>query len=655
MANATCGDQAGTEVYCQLDARGTVAPSNQECGICDASEASKAHPIGMAVDGRDDTWWQAPSLQFGPGNHFVTITVDLKRVFQVGYVLLQSAKSPRPGNWILERSLDGVDWAPWQFFAITDEECWHAYGVEPRRGKPFYKYDDEVICTSYFSKLEPIANGEIHISLVNGRPGASGPSRTLTEFTLARYVRMRFRRLRVLPNDQLLVDGFSYPDSTVLRRYFYSLADITIGGQCPCHGHASECTVIEATLDYQCQCKHNTCGDLCDKCCPMYNQKLWRPGKFITGNECQRCQCFGHADECYFDPRIEAERLSLNTDGKYEGGGVCVGCRHHTAGINCQHCQEGYFRPRNVDQFDSRPCRPCRCVGLFGSTGTCYNNADDLPSGKNPGDCVCKPGFTGSRCDKCSPGFHMYPDCQPCPCNHAGTANGACSGLCQCKANVDGRRCDRCKRGFYALHENHGKGCLECFCNGITDQCEAAELGVEVLQHSEGWKVSDLRGRLISEPYWSTVTHGVTVAEEDMGGLQTYYWQAPESYIGNRLVAYGLKIKILTSWHTGRGDTAGTATLGPDIILEGSNGMLIGCGVLRYKGRVNASISIELTQKGWYHIPTTLYDIPAKSYLNEENDFVGQAVTKVEFMQVIESISRFLIRAKYHTDQLEGT
>ena len=140
-----------------------------------------------------------------------------------------------------------------------------------------------------------------------------------------------------------------------------------------------------------------------------------------------------------------------------------------------------------------------------------------------------------------------------------------------------------------------------------------------------------------------------------MGGLQTYYWQAPDEYIGNKLVAYGLKIKILTSWHTGRGDTAGTATLGPDIILEASNGMMIGCGSLRYKGRVNASISVDMTENGWYHISPTLYDIPAKSYLGENPEFVGRQVSKVEFMQVIQSLSRFLIRAKYHTDQLEGT
>ena len=35
------------------------------------------------------------------------------------------------------------------------------------------------------------------------------------------------------------------------------------------------------------------------------------------GNECERCNCFGHADQCYFDPIVEAERKSLNSNGKY--------------------------------------------------------------------------------------------------------------------------------------------------------------------------------------------------------------------------------------------------------------------------------------------------------------------------------------------------
>ena len=112
------------------------------------------------------------------------------------------------------------------------------------------------------------------------------------------------------------------------------------------------------------------------------------------------------------------------------------------------------------------------------------------------------------------------------------------------------------------------------------------------------FQVTDLRGRLLVDPYWSTVTNGVTVAEEDMQvsqklqiklyiinvsrelcqfesriqipiqGLETYFWQAPDAYVGNKLVSYGQNIRIKTSWHTGRGDTAGISTKGPDIVLE---------------------------------------------------------------------------------------
>ena len=87
---------------------------------------------------------------------------------------------------------------------------------------------------------------------MNGRPGSSGPSRTLTDFTLARYVRIRLRRLRLLPEDEQYLSGGSLlpssSDGTTLRRYFYSLRDITIGGQCPCNGHASECNIQHKTM-----------------------------------------------------------------------------------------------------------------------------------------------------------------------------------------------------------------------------------------------------------------------------------------------------------------------------------------------------------------------------------------------------------------------
>lgn len=99
--------------------------------------------------------------------------------YQVAYVIVKSAIAPRPGTWVLERSLDGETYMPWQYFVTEDLECMRSFGIPATVGVPRFKTDDEVICTSFFSKLDPIENGEVHTSLVNGRPGITGPSLAL--------------------------------------------------------------------------------------------------------------------------------------------------------------------------------------------------------------------------------------------------------------------------------------------------------------------------------------------------------------------------------------------------------------------------------------------------------------------------------------------
>lgn len=67
----------------------------------------------------------------------------------------------RTGNWILERSSDGVTFEPWQYYAITDTECLTRFNINPKTGPPSYTRDDEVICTSFYSKIHPLENGEV--------------------------------------------------------------------------------------------------------------------------------------------------------------------------------------------------------------------------------------------------------------------------------------------------------------------------------------------------------------------------------------------------------------------------------------------------------------------------------------------------------------
>lgn len=181
-------------------------------------------------------------------------------------------------------------------------------------------------------------------------------------------------------------------DPTVTRRYFYSIRDISIGGRCVCNGHAQICDESNPLAPNKliCRCNHNTCGDQCQTCCPGFVQKRWRPS--MDGNEfqCEPCQCYGHSSQCEYDSHVEAEKLSIDIHGKYEGGGVCKNCMHNTEGVNCEKCALGYYRPfdRPINATDS--CIKCECNSER-STGNCAQYT---------GQCECKPQFAGRLCDE---------------------------------------------------------------------------------------------------------------------------------------------------------------------------------------------------------------------------------------------------------------
>ena len=94
----------------------------------------------------------------------------------MAYVIVKAANSPRPGNWILERSVDGINYRPWQYYALQDHDCMRLYNTEAVGLMHRYTSDTEVICTSYYSDLEPLHDGEIHTSIVNGRPSIKNPT-----------------------------------------------------------------------------------------------------------------------------------------------------------------------------------------------------------------------------------------------------------------------------------------------------------------------------------------------------------------------------------------------------------------------------------------------------------------------------------------------
>ncbi|XP_076784087.1 laminin subunit alpha-2 isoform X1 [Arvicanthis niloticus] len=577
--NATCGEK-GPEMYCKLVEHVPGQPvRNPQCRICNQNSSNpyQRHPITNAIDGKN-TWWQSPSIKNGVEYHYVTITLDLQQVFQIAYVIVKAANSPRPGNWILERSLDDVEYKPWQYHAVTDTECLTLYNIYPRTGPPSYAKDDEVICTSFYSKIHPLENGEIHISLINGRPSADDPSPELLEFTSARYIRLRFQRIRTL-NADLMMFAHKDPreiDPIVTRRYYYSVKDISVGGMCICYGHARACPLDPATNKSRCECEHNTCGESCDRCCPGFHQKPWRAGTFLTKTECEACNCHGKAEECYYDEAVASRNLSLNIHGKYIGGGVCINCTHNTAGINCETCIDGFFRPKGVSPSYPRPCQPCHCDLAGSLSEVCVKDEKYAQRGLKPGSCHCKTGFGGMNCDRCVRGYHGYPDCQPCNCSGLGSTNeDPCVGPCSCKENVEGEDCSRCKSGFFNLQEGNQKGCEECFCSGVSNRCQSSYWTYGNIQDMHGWYLTDLSGRVRVAPQFDNPDSPQQISISNTEALRSlpdgYYWTAPAPYLGNRLPAVGGQLSFTISYDLEEEDDDTEKLLQLMIILEGNN------------------------------------------------------------------------------------
>uniref|UniRef100_A0ABM5GDG7 Laminin subunit alpha-1 isoform X1 n=1 Tax=Pogona vitticeps TaxID=103695 RepID=A0ABM5GDG7_9SAUR len=639
--NATCGEK-GPEMFCKLVEHVPGRPlRNAQCRICDHNSANpkEQHPISNAIDGTNN-WWQSPSIQNGREYHWITITLDLRQVFQVAYVIVKAANAPRPGNWILERSVDGTQFRPWQYYAISDTECLTRYNVTPRLGPPTYKRDDEVICTSYYSRLVPLEHGEIHTSLINGRPSADDPSPTLLEFTSARYIRLRLQRIRTLNADLMTLSHHDPKDvdPIVTRRYYYSIKDISIGGMCICYGHARSCPLDKETKKLQCQCEHNTCGESCNECCPGYHQAPWRPGTISSGNKCERCNCHNKAGDCYYDQSVADEKKSINIYGQFKGGGVCINCTQHTTGINCERCSDGYYRPHKVSPYDNNPCLPCEC-DLFGSFGLeCVKDDShaDLQQGVQPGQCHCKEGYGGLKCDSCTFGYKGYPNCLRCNCSLVGSVNDdPCTEPCLCKENVEGENCDRCKPGFYNLQERNPHGCTECFCFGVSDVCESLPWPVSQVYSMASWLVTAPYSSKTIQPQQGDFDGPNQISINNIAAgriLQSpYYWSAPELYLGNKLTSFGGYLKYTVSYDIPMDSTDSDLVTSVDVILQGNGQILCtrseGLSLQPYEGYSN---TVQL-------VPENFVDFNTKKSIDRDM-----------LMTVLANVTHLLLRASYN-------
>lgn len=155
-----------------------------------------------------------------------------------------------------------------------------------------------------------------------------------------------------------------------------ALSDLQVGGRCKCNGHASKCRRDDNGRAV-CVCEHHTAGPDCDVCEDFYFDRPWHRATPTQPNPCvgesstfrnetfeslrrgphktvlslrPACDCNGHSNKCRFSMEV------FQQSGRHSGG-VCLKCRHSTAGRHCQYCQNGYTRDHSKPLDHRRACQ----------------------------------------------------------------------------------------------------------------------------------------------------------------------------------------------------------------------------------------------------------------------------------------------------------
>lgn len=130
-------------------------------------------------------------------------------------------------------------------------------------------------------------------------------------------------------------------------------------------------------------------------------------------------------------------------------GGQCP-CRPGVVGRRCDKCSPDHY------SFGPTGCVECSCDA--------FSTSCDQVTGQ----CECPDNTFGRQCQFCLPNhwdWHQTQGCKSCECNDIGSTSLQCnliSGVCDCKPGVEGDNCDVCQDGFHSLGV---QGCLPCACN----------------------------------------------------------------------------------------------------------------------------------------------------------------------------------------------
>ncbi|XP_041878084.1 basement membrane-specific heparan sulfate proteoglycan core protein isoform X4 [Corvus kubaryi] len=396
------------------------------------------------------------------------------------------------------------------------------------------------------------------------------------------------------------------------------LADVTLDVAVP---HA---TGRPPALEVEdCACPPGYRGASCQDCDTGYTRST--AGLYL--GTCEPCQCHSHASECHPDT------------------GVCQGCRDHTEGPQCDKCQPGYYG--DATRGTPGDCQPCPCHGPHGDTQVtkmCFEDTDGQPTCS-----ACAPGHSGRLCERCSAGYVGDPlrgePCRvpsvpggQCQCDPRGSTSEGCdtNEQCRCKANVEGPHCATCRPHHFHLSGDEPAGCLPCFCMGIVQHCASTAYARGTIRTS--FAPGDAQGfALVNRQRSTRVGSGFGVQPghpqpyltyERFGELppDSYYWQLPPPYQGDKVGSYGGRLRYTLTYTPGG---QGAPLPDADIQITGNDITLV-------------AYQPDLPPR----TPQAFEIIFREQYWQRPD---GQPATREHLLMALADLDEILIRATYST------
>ena len=260
-ATSTCGDPPGK--YCR---------AISDCYVCNKT----THSVDFMTDGKLNTNWQSVTWwQWFKENNDTdvplqaNVTISFNKSYAITGKISIIFRYPRPKKMILEKSTDkGKTWVTLQYFA---DSCEDRFNLESFPVDDVFRGDYRVHCVEDYSSFSPQRDGLVEFDFVRRYTDDDFWNGTLQEYFTATDLRLQL----LYPG----TDGQENVDNkieNIFNRFFYGISDLNVKARCQCHGHALFCDYPNVK-GKDCDCKHNTEGQDCERCKPLFNNKLWMP------------------------------------------------------------------------------------------------------------------------------------------------------------------------------------------------------------------------------------------------------------------------------------------------------------------------------------------------------------------------------------------